>query len=421
MTKSSSLLLALVLVSAHLLAQSSAISLPAHTPLTAQIDRHIPMRLGQPVQAKLLYPVYSGTTLVLPAGTKMDGKIVAFHSDRARRIRSAFNLDFTPFHIPVVQFTQLTLPDGSTLPLSAEATTDGAVLLHLAAHLPRKKENLVHQQFDNTVHFVRDSVLFFVGPGRGDRLLQLAYHQLLWHPQRLEKGTAWTTETSQSMELASAATAPDAPQSSTIEATLNEPISSATAQPGQLVHATVAAPVFNADKTLAIPQGATLVGTITQAKPSRAFGRSGALRFSFDQVILPSGEKRSLTTNLAAADSAAAQDLALDTEGEVKPKAQDKLIIPGILLALAIAPLVPDPGDNDEFFKNAGASNSLGIMGFVAGIATNRAGVSAVFGFYGAALSINDRWIRHGTEVVFPRDTRISLETTTHHVSVSGF
>jgi len=414
MTKPSSLLLAIALVSVSAAAQSAPTSLPAHTPLTAQIDRNLPLRVGQTIRAQLLYPVYSGVTLILPADTVVIGKIIAFRPDRARRIRSAFNLDFTPFHIPVVQFTQLTLPDGTTLPLATDATADGAVLLRLNAHPPHKKENIFHQQYDNTVHFFRDSVLFFVGPKRGDRLLQLAYHQLPWHPQRIEKGTAWTAETSQSLVV-------QASQSHTlepgpmIEATLDEALTSATAQPGQAVHATVAAPVFNADYTVAIPQGATLVGTITKAKPSRRFGRSGALRFAFDQVILPTGEKRSLTTNLTGADSAAGQDLALDTEGDVKPKPQDKLIVPGILLAFAIAPLVPDTGDNDEFFKNAGASNSLGVMGFIAGIATNRAGVSSGFGFYGAALSINDRWIRHGAEVVFPRDTRVVLEITTRH------
>ena len=413
MTKPSCLLLVLALASVSAAAQSGPISLLAHTPLTAQIDRNLPLRLGEPIRAKLLYPVYSGATLVLPAATVVTGKIVAFRSDRARRIRSAFNLDFTPFHIPVVQFTLLTLPDGTSLPLATDATSDGAVLLRLNAHPPHKKENIFHQQYDDTVHFVRDSVLFFVGPGRGDRLLQLAYHQLPWHPQRIEKGTAWTTETSQVLSLQASQSHPPELRSSTIEATLEEALTSATAQPGQPVHATVVAPVFHADQTVDIPQGATLVGTITKAKPSRQFGRSGSLRFAFNQVILPSGEKRNLTTNLTGADSVAGEDLALDTEGDVKPKPQDKIIVPGILLAFAIAPLVPDPGDNDEFFKNAGASNSLGGMGFIAGIATNRAGVSAAFGFYGAALSINDRWIRHGTEVVFPRDTRIVLEMTT--------
>jgi hypothetical protein len=61
----------------------------------------------------------------------------------------------------------------------------------------------------------------------------------------------------------------------------------------------------------------------------------------------------------------------------VKPQPEDKIIVPFLLLGLASAPLNQDPGDNNEFFKNAGASNSLGAAGFIAGITVNRAGVSA--------------------------------------------
>jgi hypothetical protein len=418
MKNSSFFLLAMLLVTATAQGQETQATLPPGTPLTVQIDRHLPMRIGQPIRAELRYPVYIDESLVLPRGTIVTGTITAFRSDRAKRIRSAFNLDFTPFHIPIVQFTQVKLPSGQTIPIALTPATDGAPLIHLAASPAHKKRNIFHREFDSAVQFTRDSIVFFVGPGRGDRLLQLAYHQLPWHPQRIEKGTAWTAETSQSITLPQTST-PEAPAPSnspgwTIEATLNEPLSSATAKPGEPIHATVATPVYNPDHTLAIPQGATLVGNITQAKPSRQFGRSGALRFEFHQLILPSGQHQNITVNLAATDSSTTQTLAIDNEGNVKPAPQDKIIVPAILLAFAVAPLDPDPGDNDEFFKNAGASNSLGTAGFIAGIAANSANVSAGFGFYGAALSINDRWIRHGAEVVFPRDSRIVLQTVSH-------
>ena len=104
----------------------------------------------------------------------------------------------------------------------------------------------------------------------------------------------------------------------------------------------------------------------------------------------------------------------MDSEGAVKPKPQDKVVVPLLLLGLAAAPLDPDPGDNDEFFKNGAASNSLGLPSFITGIAVNSMGVAAGFGFYGASLSIYDRWIKRGTEVNFPRNARVILQTDMH-------
>jgi hypothetical protein len=206
----------------------------------------------------------------------------------------------------------------------------------------------------------------------------------------------------------------------TIEAILSDPISSATAQPGQSIHATVAAPVFNDDHTLAIPQGTILIGSVSQAQPGRSFGRTGTLRFAFHRVVLPTGAERRITSNLIGGDAASHLEVAVDSEGEVKPEAEDEIVVPLLELGLAAAPLDPDPGDNDEFIKNATASNSLGLSGFIAGIVANDARVSAGFGFYGASLSIYDRWIKRGTEVNFPRNSRVILQTDMHSAKHSG-
>jgi hypothetical protein len=123
---------------------------------------------------------------------------------------------------------------------------------------------------------------------------------------------------------------------------------------------------------------------------------------------------------LIGGDSASQHELAVDSEGRVKPKPQDKVVVPLLLLGLAAAPLDPDPGDNDEFIKNGAASNSLGLAGFITGIAVNSIGVSAGFGFYGASLSIYDRWIKRGADVNFPRNTRVIVQTDLHTAGYAG-
>ena len=79
----------------------------------------------------------------------------------------------------------------------------------------------------------------------------------------------------------------------TIEATLSDAITSATAKPGQTIHATVATPVFNDDHTLAIPQGAILIGTVSQAQPSRSFAPLRHASFRVSPDVLPSGAAKS--------------------------------------------------------------------------------------------------------------------------------
>jgi hypothetical protein len=407
--------------------QTRDAEIPAHSVLSLQLSSAAPLRVGQPVRAELVYPVYLGKSLVIPEHTLFTGAVIALRPDRSKRIRSRFNLDFTPFRIPVVRFTQITFAGGATLPIETSAVTDGATVVHFARTRGRKQQNFIRREFDSAIHVAGDGVVFFTARGRGDRLLQLFYHQLPWHPQRIEKGTAWAVETEKpftvplpvTTEVDSAA-GPDMGSLKnhlafwTIEATLSEAISSATAKPGQTVRATVAAPVFDDDHTLAIPQGATLIGTVSQTQPSRRFGRSGTLRFAFHQIVLPSGARQNVTSNLIGGDAASQHELAVDSEGAVKPKPQDKVVVPLLLLGLAAAPLDPDPGDNDEFFKNGAASNSLGLPSFITGIAVNSMGVAAGFGFYGASLSIYDRWIKRGTEVNFPRNARVILQTDMH-------
>jgi hypothetical protein len=101
------------------------VSLPVGTPLPVQIDDHLPMRVGQPIRAQLIYPVYANDTLVLPAKTIVIGSVTALRSNHSRRISARLRGDFTPFNTPIVSFTGITLADGSILPISTGTATDG--------------------------------------------------------------------------------------------------------------------------------------------------------------------------------------------------------------------------------------------------------------------------------------------------------
>jgi hypothetical protein len=58
------------------------------------------------------------------------------------------------------------------------------------------------------------------------------------------------------------------------------------------------------------------------------------------------------------------------------------------------------------------ASNGFGLIGRVVGIAARNRNIAAGLGFYAAALSVYENFLRPGHNVDFPKDTRIEIETT---------
>ena len=423
----------------HLFGQTppATVTLPAGTPLPVQLPANLPLRVGTPVRAQLLYPVYADNTLILPANTTLTGTVTALRPDHPHRNRARLRADFTPFSTPVVQFNGLLLSDGSTLPIVTGTASEGAPIYRIIAK-PRTKGGLIGQEFEIAKQSLHDTFHLFIDPGKADRAQQLLYSQLPYHPQRIAKGTAWTVETTAPITLApqpdpsptlTAASKPAPPKPTTkpaatpdpntwmIQAYLSQPLSSATSKQGQPIQATVAEPIYNPDHSLAIPQGATVIGSITRSKPARRFGRAGALQFDFRQLVLPTGTSQNVTTIVTGVDSASSEALAMSTEGKVQPKPKDKILLPLLLINLASRPLDQEGGALHQAGKNGTASNSLGLAGFIIGISGQSPNLAAGFGAYGAALAIYDRWIQRGAEVEFARNTRIVLQTTPRHAS----
>src|ERR1035441_3821889 len=92
------LIFMLVLLPASSLCQTAPGTVPAGTPLALSTDRHYRMRAGEPISARLLYPIYAGNELLLPKDTVVTGSVVGLHSDHKRRVNAALGGDFTPFH-----------------------------------------------------------------------------------------------------------------------------------------------------------------------------------------------------------------------------------------------------------------------------------------------------------------------------------
>ncbi len=381
------------------------------------------MKAGEPFRAQLIYPVYAENALILPEHTVVTGTVVSLEPDHTRRVRARLGGDFTPFHKPVVRFNSIVLPSGLSVPITTNEVTDGAPVYRLVAPPPVKGGFFAHL-YARGKAAINDRLQVITAPDKSDRFKQFVYSQLPYHPERIVKATTWTAETSNPITFEAKSMQPpppvslpaassDKPGAWIVQGYLTTPISSETSKPGDKISATVAEPILNPDGSIAVPEGALLTGTVSHARHARKLSRSGELRFSFNQLQLPGEDPRSVRASLTGADSSSDAQLAMDSEGQVKPKPQDKLAVPLILLALAARPLDQDRGrENHQFGKDAVASNSLGLVAFIIGTAAQRPNIAAGIGYYGAALSIYQRIFAKGKAVAFTKDTRVIIQTT---------
>jgi len=400
--------------------QGNVVMILAGTPLEAQLSEHVPMRVGTPLHATLAYPIYVQNAIALPLGTILTGSIIALQQDKPRRANARLNADFTPFHRPVVRFDHAELPNGASIALATTQASDGAPLLHLTPPGQRKKRSLIGQEWDALHQRVIDAKHAITGPDKGDRLLQLLYSQLPYHPERVENGTTWNCVLTEPIKLPPSITSHSVPPlaqtknqkaagetSLLLHAYLNQDLSSESAKAGQTFDAIIAEPLRGFDQSLLVPQGTVLIGSVTRVRPAKSFGRGGLLRFDFRQLQLPEGERKQITGSLTGTDSAVDAKLQMDAEGEVKPQPQSKVLVPLAMVFLASRPL------DDDSSQLAGAtvgSNGLGFIGRIVGMASASRDLAAGIGFYGTAVSVYRRWIRHGRDVKFPKYNRIDIE-----------
>ena len=429
-------LLSFIMAASGLVAQEPSVQVPVATPLAIQLGKHVPMKTGKLLDCRLLYPVYAQNRLAIPTGSIVRGRVVALKPDRSRRIHARLGGDFTPYHIPVVRFDQLVLPDGTIHPIVSGDATDGAPVLHLSTPASKQSPSFFARQLAQVKVHAKDTLALVTAPGRKDRLVQLLYHQLPYHPERIETATMWTAMLAQPLTLkkdeasgnaqsnsaAASSLSPKPPSTSPsqakkksdnksawrLRAYLQQTISSSDQKKGNTFEALVAEPIFTPDRTLEVPEGSILVGTITQAKPARSFGRAGKLRFDFRELKLPGAPAQHVHGTLAGADASKSQQLQINSEGEVQSKPQNRIIVPVVLTFLAGRALDQD----GNFAGNAAvSSNGFGIIGRAVGIVAGSPNLAAGIGFYAAGLSVYERWLVHGQNVVFVKNSRIEVTT----------
>jgi hypothetical protein len=417
--------------------QAQQVTIPAGVPLRVQIDKRYPITIGTKVEGHLIAPIFLVDHEILPANTRVSGSVIATHPVKGgARADALLNGDFTPLATPELRFDQVTLPDGTVESISTNVSQrDGAVVRMKSS---ANKPSLTQQAEDQVKQREHDTLDQFTKPGKSDRLLRMLYAQLPYHPQRIWAGTQFDADLTEPLVLPqknAPAPLPMQPVSErnltgVIEARLTENLTSATAKQGELVDAVLTKPLLDGTKKqVLLPEGTHLEGIVLQVKPARWFARNGKLRFTFRSVQLPPSLAAEASKQLQVQEPAAAatpatdhvihgrmisseanrnQNVQIDSEGGAKATGgPDKYVAPLVLGLFAASASL---GDDDNVVKNGVVSNGFGIFARIATMATANRGIAQGFAYYALSKSVYKRWIARGSELTFPKDTRLQIE-----------
>jgi hypothetical protein len=452
----------LFLIPFILAAGEAPLVVPAGVPLRLYLTKRVSKRVGAPVEAKLLEPVYAFDKEVIPAGTVVLGHIVRLQGiSEGQRAMTILGGDFTPLHTAPVEFTTVVMPDGRNLPLH---TVETVGLSSVVPSRPPKNQSTPAPQSTGMVgagkQQVKDAIQGQIdraksipdivrGPDKKEIAEDYLMAKLPYHPQYVRKGTRFDAELVDPLTFGSEPVTPDSlallgtqpPADSVGRARLITPIDSATSQPGAQVEAVLAEPVFSADHKLVLPEGTHVKGIVVLAKRARWFHRGGQLRFKFQEIELPAEvarlrenapllaeqpaqEKLNVRTeaSLQSAESTGKASLKVDGEGGVQAK-ESKTRFLGAAVSVLLA---KQAGDNDAIRNGSGqivgqsqnvagrtigGGFGFGLLG--TGIAQSSRWVGAAFGYYGMAWSLYSTIIARGQEVAFGRNAMVEIRFDT--------
>jgi hypothetical protein len=449
------LLAGIPLLTAQDSADSPKVSLtvPSGAPLRLYLTKRIPKRLGTPVQAKVMEPVFSVDREVIPAGVLADGEVIRIIPvSKWQRARAILNGDFTPLRGAEIAFRSLQLHDGRTLPIQ---TTQAAPLNSIyvepstkpAKHRKQQPQDQNGGVLGTAKQAARDRLNGAInartrgvfdtvrGPNKKEKLVDFAWSKLPYHPQYFRRGTRIDAPLHDALSFGSRTFAPgelsdlgaEPAADSIAHVRLLTPLDSSSAKVGESVEAVIATPLYSPGHKLVLPEGTRLTGTVVVARKARTFHRGGQLRFNFQKVELPaevtelrraSAGPVTAQATLNAAEGSGAAQLRVDSEGGVQAKeSKTRFLAPAISLVLASRSADNDAGHHG----NAGAGGDANVSGRtlggglglgMAGAAVSQTSrwVGLAFGYYGFAWSVYSSVVARGGEVQFEKNAMMDIK-----------
>ena len=401
-------------------APAQPVTVPGGVPLRVALSRRVVVkRVGDPIEGRLIEPVYVRDRIAVPAGTVVEGHVAKIGGvPLGRRAISLLSGNLTPPREISAQFDRLVLKDGSRLALlttPSKGTAYAATVEARTGKHPRKPAQPGQCP----------GVPVFAAPGQFQRLKSRLFGMLPYHRQSWRAGTVFNAAIEDPLAVPRAESAAAESEcrvvaedgTQQVRARLVTAISSASAHRGDRVEAIVTRPVFAADRGLLIPEGSRLVGEVVSARRGRFFHRNGKLLFSFRQVMVASDSAQEVQGNVEELEADAGANLTLDPEGGVhvtSPKS--RFIFPVIAAAVAGLSLHQDYNsegvpDQDIGGRAESGAVGLGLIGTVVAQASRPLAQSIAFA--GAGFSIYTTFFARGAEVALPAGTpmEVSLKT----------
>lgn len=415
-----------------------ALTVPKGDPLEIGLDGNIRVKkTGQEIHGRILQPVYAFDRLVVPAGTDVSGHIAKIESlSQKKRIFGILNGDLTPTRNVEVEFTELKLADGKSIPFQALITPGSGRPIQLVSAKDDGKKKGVQdaatKKIDEAKQQARETwnqgMKEIKAPGKMGRLEQYAAAQLPARRQYLRAGTVYFAELQQPLDfgseeltanrISSLGTPP--PSGSLVHALLVTPLSSATTQKGAEVEAVLAQPLFDGDR-LILCEGSRLKGNVVQAKPAHRWHHNGQLRIVFRELVPPDGIEQKIVAGLESVQAGRDEHVKLDAEGGAEATtSKTRYLSTGLTLALTTAAFrqhtdADDAANGDANNSVAGGTAGFKLVGMALGLVIKSQPVGMAMGAYGSARSVYSHFIAKGRDVVFAKNTPMEISMGSPH------
>jgi hypothetical protein len=417
--------------------QSVVLSVPRGTPLQVALDQEIRVkRVGQPVHARIVEPVYAFDRLVVPVGSQVTGQITKIGAvSRGKRTIAILDANFTPERKVEVSFNDLELPDRRHFQLQTSVTPgSGEVLRFVAAAESKERKGIkdaasektkqakeqAKQEWNNAMKQLKT-------PGRMHRLKRYVEAQLPVHAQYIPVGTVYFAELNAPLDFGTEVMTPQMassiggslPPGSVVHARLITPLTSAASQKGEAVEAVISQPLVDGDHHLILPQGSRLTGTVSQVEPAHRLKKNGLLRIRFQELIPPDGIQEKVEATLEGVQSGKEANVKLDSEGGAEATTpKTRYLATAVSLTLAAASVSRGGSDVDNGVAHtrantgaqvAGGVNGFKLLGMTLGLAVHSRALGYTMGAYGAGTSLYSGFLARGHEVVFPKNTAMEI------------
>jgi hypothetical protein len=359
-------------------------------------------KAGQSITARVVEPVYIGTTLAIPAGSTVEGHVSSVHK-ATRSMSRLLSGDFTPPKIAYVSFDRVTFPDGNEVAMRTENAV-GITGVQTAKYLPKSQRPGIKQKVKNAAEPLR-------GPNKLQRLQEAAIKSLPYHPEYLEQGTVFDATLVESIQLPLPVQAVDpatSVDSQYLHLRLLTPVTSDTVGAGTSIEAAVSEPYYGSDHALLYPAGAIVEGTVTKATGAAWLKKNGELMFSFHSVRTPEGISSNVEATVAGVEIPGGRQLAVGEEGELKATTSRLSQITAPLSLIGPSRAAADSTLNKTAWSRASEGRKgFGLIG--AGAAQASASTALGFGYFGGAMKIYNAFIAKGENVSLPANTPVLL------------